>query len=330
MINTRNRLVRVFKSLSLSIPFQVFRPLEILALRFCPLRTHRPPVIFIISLPRSGSTLAYQCFSSRFALNYLSNFSHFFFRLPLFANLISSFLFYLFGKTSSFSSSNGFVPGLLGHAEGLLFWSYWMNAALEEQENADYSAYSKRSNLLLSVFYALRGFTGIPFLSAYLGHLLCLPRLSSCFPNAIFIRLRRCPILIALSLYYCLQQSHSDWFSLFPQGCVPYRTQSDVIKVSSQVYWLLKNLDALSNNENVFDCSYEQICYDPELVVECFRIFCCKRGIDLMDRFPLPARFSCRSLDDYPEALVTSIKQCLRYLVLRHGTVFSLELSDLA
>lgn len=128
MISSRNNLVGFLKKLTLILPFQFLRPFEKLSLFLFQRRDRAtvPSAIFIIALPRSGSTLTYQCFSSRFVLNYLTNFTHFFFKVFLFSSLISFGFISTLGSVSTFRSSNGFVAGFLGQAEGLIFWRYWM------------------------------------------------------------------------------------------------------------------------------------------------------------------------------------------------------------
>jgi len=330
MITKRNYLVSFLKRLAQIVPFEFFYPLEKLSLCLFCRRSFPPAAVFVIALPRSGSTLTYQCISNRFFFNYLTNFSHFFFKLFFFSSLISYFLVNTFGKPSSFRSSNGFVSGLLGQAEGLVFWRYWMNFGLVEQELIDSSVLPNRFNYFLSVLHALRSFTGTPFLSAYLGHILCFPLLSELFPDALFIRLRRSPLLNALSLYSCLEQSDSNWFSLFPVNCLDYQNHSNHMKAASQLYWLLHKLDAIPSNDNIFEMQYEKLCENPELVMSHFKLFCRTRGLNLRDRFSMPSNFSTRTLKDYPVEDVQSMKYCLRSLVLMHGPVPSLKLLDLA
>jgi hypothetical protein len=326
---SRNLLVVLFKYLSLGFPSQFLRPLELILAKHSSRNFGTIPPIFIISLPRSGSTLAYQCFSHRFYFSYLTNFSHFFFRSPLFAGYLSFSFIKVFGRPSSFRSSHGFVSGFFGQAEGLLFWRYWMNAGLVDLPIPDTFQVNPRLYLLADSLKFLSNYTRSPYLCAYLGHLLCIPELFKYFPDSIYIRLHRDPLLIALSLYRCHEQSHSDWFSLLPRECIHYSNETTAMKASSQVYWLLRRLDSIPQCHNVFQVSYEQICHNPELVMQNFRQFCHVRGFELKDRFPLPKFFSCSSTEDFPLEQVNAIKHCFRYLVTKHGSTHSLTYSQL-
>ena len=89
-----------------------------------------PPAVFILAIPRSGSTLSYQCFSQYFSLPYLTNLSHFFYQLPAFSIVISKLLCFLIRPKVLYRSRLGFVDGLLGHAEGYRFWNHWLNMDL--------------------------------------------------------------------------------------------------------------------------------------------------------------------------------------------------------
>ena len=88
------------------------------------------PAIFILALPRSGSTVTYQTICHGLKVNYLSNLWNTFYQLPLIGGWLS------FKKTqthrSNFKSHQGFVDGFNGPAEGLRFWQWWLDCGLTD------------------------------------------------------------------------------------------------------------------------------------------------------------------------------------------------------
>ena len=133
------------------------------------------------------------------------------------------------------------MSGAEGPAEGLRFWEYWYGCGLDETGNQRLNKSQRRLTHLKKVIQHLS--RGGPFISGYLGHLLCYDRLKNDFPNAIFIRLYRDPIDNILSIIEASKDHGGGWFSVRPRECREME-YGQVASIVSQVYWLNRKLDA--------------------------------------------------------------------------------------
>lgn len=328
MNSTRSFHIQCLARLAHFLPLQIIRPFESFIINFLPFPTNNLPPVFILGLPRSGTTLTYQCFLNSFHFSYLSNVSHFFYRIPFLSCLISNFLVIFTNYRSTFVSSKGFVSGPLGPAEGLHFWRYWMAATLYQSPIQNSELNTTRIIYLKKVFSALSPCYG-PFLSAYLGHLLCLDKLFNFFPSAFYIRIHRNPLLVALSIKSCFDKEESSWFSLMPSECNNLENQSIYMKIASQVYWLSKRLSYQPPNINFFDVCFEDLCENPSQVMLRFYSYCKSQGVDLALKNPPPVNFSQKSLDSYHVSDVREMKKCLLFLIQKHGELQFLRESSL-
>ena len=220
-------------------PWRWLRPLE----SACLVRQKNwnlAPPIFLLALPRSGSTLSYQCLIHAFGPVYLSNLGNLLADLPYLGGWISDRR--CGGRGMSFQSQLGFVPGLCGPAEGKRFWETWGGYGLSEgksgrnaiQEGHEVPVKRKRTEYLRRALGSLTN-PKRPFVSAYLGHTLDPHRLRREFPEAIFLRLRRDPLPNALSLLRCREESNTSWFSLFPKECFKVKGESVERQVVSKL-----------------------------------------------------------------------------------------------
>ena len=304
------KLGRLFQKM----PIGWVRPLEALWLSKQTQGGDRSQMVFLLALPRSGSTLTYQCLIHCFQPGYLSNLGNAIYQFPLW----SAHLMRLSGKeyNSDFQSAHGFVSGLLGPAEGLKFWSYWLCAELDEQ--APLSRSSKNLSYLQRVFSEITT-PERPYLTGYLGHLFCWECLKDLFPEAVFIRLYRDPLSNAHSIYRSrLGGRETDWFSLRPSECEDLGQKPLSFQVAAQVYWLNRKLDAL-NGDRVIPLRYEDLCRNPTGEIERVRNACNSLGLELTARKPLPASFPCKVSDPQVDDDAARIQAALRALEQAHG-----------
>lgn len=267
--------------------------LRIIELPFVNMRCQKscdPTLIFLLAIPRSGSTLTLQLLTHRFSSRYLSNVGNLLFHLPFFGALLTSIFC---GKyKSDFKSHLGFVQGMCGPAEGLRFWNYWTGYDIDER-NPPIEESKTRTKRLLYLRKVLGSLThqSLPMINGFLGHSLQSRRLQVEFPNAIYIRLYRNPLRNALSLLQCRQRTGNAWFSLFPSECASYVGTGIYMEVASQVYWLNRRLDEQLNGDNVFCLDYEGLCRDPIKNLRKLQEFCKERGVLLTINNDIPHFF---------------------------------------
>ncbi len=311
-----------FAKLIMSLPWEYLHPLEKLSLKPFRRNSFKKQPVFILAIPRSGSTLAFQCLTHKFKFTYFNNLWHFFSKLPFWGGLVSFIYLNLVNPASSFTSNQGFVSGVVGPAEGLNFWSYWFNFNLSDKFSSSKN-HPLKSNKPFYLIKVLKSLSKIspPFCSAYLGHSLYVKQLKEFFPKAIFIRIKRDPLDNALSLLSCLRKSKSSWFSVHPRECKSYAEESEYSIVASQVYWLAKRLDMLTSINQSITIAYEDLCKNPEAEMLKIQQFASLKGLKLQQRFSLPSSFPRRSSKDYDSTDVHLTTMALKGLVETYGPI---------
>ncbi|QNI02379.1 sulfotransferase [Halomonas sp. SH5A2] len=274
--------------------------------------------IFVLALPRSGSTVTYQAICHGFSVNYLSNLWHLLYQLPLVGGWLSA------KKTryhlSDFNSHHGFVPGLDGPAEGVRFWQWWLGCGLTDSDCKTLSIRKrqKRVAYIRRVFSVLAR-RGQPFTTAYLGHALVPDRVQEAFPGAVLIRLRREPVSNALSLLKSMRQDGSNWFSVKPHECEGLDSATEHERVAAQVYWLNRRLDDAACAKAILTIHYEQLCENPEREIEYIRQWCKEKNVSVDRKFDLPIAFPFKYADLNADADAAKIREALNKLEEKYG-----------
>ena len=221
-----------------------------------------PPMIILLALPRSGSTLTYQCLVHGLGATYLSNVWNMLFALPLVGATLSRLKCQ--GHDSDFRSEHGFVDGLCGPAEGLTFWSYWCGQGLADPGGSgEPEPRRERRVRYIKKVLALVATDRRPFVAGYLGHALVARDLATMFPNAIFVRLTRDPLHNALSILALRDRDASVEFSVTPAECRASPGESVHRQVARQVHFLNRRIDQGLVPDRTKQVSYEDLCRDP-------------------------------------------------------------------
>ena len=299
------------------LPLFLLRPVEWPLVRLAGHKRKKPSLIILLALPRSGSTLTYQILSHGLKSVYLSNLGNLLYQLPYLGGLLSSH--YCANSESTFRSSQGFVRGLCGPAEGLRFWQYWFANGIDERlhRERDTAHMRRRANYLRKAIIAL-GSEERPVVTGYLGHPLRLEQLQSTFPEAVFIRLHRDPLHNAISLLRCRQKSDAEWFSVYPVECERHADESVHGQVAAQVYWLNSRLSELKG-ERVIHISYEDLCRNPAGSLQSIVTFCNALGMRLEHGQALPKSFDMGGLDENSREDVNIIREHLGKLESQYG-----------
>lgn len=197
-----------------------------------PTNKNKLQVICLLAAPRSGSTLTYQILNSGIKNIHLTNIWNLLYATPLIGGLISKFL--VKNYPSSFSSRQGFVPGLKGEAEGLKFWTFWSGQSLSQ--DADWN--SKKVKKLHSKIHKIVS-EDEAFITGYLGHVFCIDNLRKIFPNILFIHLQRNLLSNARSIY---NASPNEWFSSRPHGNTEVLKSDRFTQIAYQIISIHKEI----------------------------------------------------------------------------------------
>jgi len=273
------------------IPLSLFRFIEKAVLLVGP-NKKQSNIIILLALPRSGSTLTYQSLAHSFEVVYLSNMGNLLFQLPLIGGLLSKFK--CKNHISNFRSSQGFIKGLCGPAEGLRYWSYWLNNEIDERIPLPITSTMKiqRRVQYITRIIDFLGKRNRPVVTGYLGHALIVKQLKSVFPEAIYIRLDRNPLTNALSILKIRKSEKKEWLSVFPKECLNHLKGNNIYEeVAAQVYWLNQRIDKEIDKQQTVRLSYEKLCSNPNSEIQKIVKFCEGKNIVLKKQKELPHNF---------------------------------------
>ncbi len=239
------------------------------------------PVIFIVGVPRCGSTLLLQWLSNTGHFSYPSNLLSRFYEAPYVGARIQQLL-----TSEEFNFNNEFydiMPGNnyesnLGKTRGILapneFWYFWRRFVpneqpefLEENELAKIDTAS-----FLMELAAIEHVFRKPF--ALKGHILeyNIPFLDRVLDKALFLFIYRHPFYNIQSLIHAREKyygTRNTWYSAKPPEYNIIRDESPFEQVAGQVFFTEK---AIKNGLENVDCSrklfisYEDFCIHPESV----------------------------------------------------------------
>ena len=227
------------------------------------------PQLFILGLPRSGTTLVYQYVVHRLKVAYLTNAVGRRRASPCVTTALSRLR--LDNYRSDFQSRYGKVDGTLAPREAGGVWARFFG--YEGYVRADDLDASTVQTLQRTVFCTQRAFGGAPFVNKNVKHMLRLDALATHFPDSRFLVVQRDLGHVALSLLRARQASGDAkrWWSVKPDDHDEISTLSPAEQVARQVQSLHARLNAevgaLAVNR-VHRVEYEAFCAEPETLIE--------------------------------------------------------------
>lgn len=227
------------------------------------------PQLFILGLPRSGTTLVYQYLVHRLQLAYFTNGVGRFPKAPCLTSLLQRF--FLGDYISDFSSRYGKVKGAVAPREAGAFWCRFFDIdAYQDDRPADPNALST----LRRTIFCLQTLSGeLPFVNKNVKHILRLRLLSEIFPNSYFLVVDRALDNVGLSILRARHvelKNPANWWSVKPVEYEAIRHLSVVDQVAHQVAGLSKKLKsdlALLPADRIIRLDYVEFCRNPEHLV---------------------------------------------------------------
>lgn len=228
------------------------------------------PQLFIMGLPRSGTTLIYQYIVHRLQVSYFTNGVG---QLPN-ASCITTFLQHKIYRQYifDFKSNYGKVIGPVSPREAGAFWCRFF----------DINNYTLIDDLSDNDIYILKNtiacvqkiFFGAPFVNKNVKHLLRIGALNKIFPNSQFLIVERDIEDTAISVLRGRYKNLSDpqqWWSVKPPN---YETLKN-LSVVEQVYYQCRDLkqkmeqDLLTITKNrIIRVNYKDFCNNPEELIQ--------------------------------------------------------------
>lgn len=246
--------------------------LERALLAAVPFRCERP-ILFVLGLPRSGTTLVSQYLVHRLDLAYFTNGVG---RRPAAPFVTTAFEHLrLGGYHSDFQSHYGKLQGATAPREAggvwARFFGYERYVRYEDVSRADVRTLRRLVGAVELVF------GGAPFMNKNVKHLLRVHALARIFPEAGFLVVRRSLGDVAVSILRArrkLCRDASEWWSVRPPDFEALRGLSPAEQVAGQVLSLRGRMHAdlaeLSASR-VLWLDYESFCRAPESAIQLVR-----------------------------------------------------------
>jgi hypothetical protein len=222
------------------------------------------PRLFILGLPRSGTTLLYQYLVHRLRVSYFTNRAGHYYFSPCLATLLQRES--LDGYYSDFQSRYGKVQGPLAPREAGALWGRFFS--FEDMSPQSVAALQNTTACIQHIFGDL------PFVNKNVKHMLRIDALSKVFPNAYFLIVERELTQVAISVLrgrYTNLQDPTQWWSVRPPDYSELKDLPVIEQIAGQLLSLQERMDSDLLNistQRVIRLKYESFCYTPEGIVD--------------------------------------------------------------
>lgn len=234
-----------------------------------------PPLVFVIGMARSGTTLAGQLLAGA-GFGYVSNFIASFWKAPALGATLQRLILNSPGTlASSFRSYHGVTEGLLEPHEFGYFWDRWFDLG-QPTHKLDSTGLSRVDREgLRNALTALQKVEGRPF--SFKNNSWCSLQaswLAHTFPRSIFVMCRRPACWVAQSLCQAREErygSRDTWWSIRPS------TYTSLIGLPwwDQIAAQIHDFDVEMREQlaqippyRVIDISYSAMCENPRDLIE--------------------------------------------------------------
>ena len=227
-----------------------------------------PSPVFIIGVPRSGTTLLYQALVSSLDVSYVNNFIAKFWGNPIlglqfFVELFDSNFHYQssFESNLGYSNKNIFEPHEFGN-----FFARWFDYSHSHYTGLD----ANISPQFRETLGCLEGFTRKVWLFKNLTLSLKVPLILKLFPRARFIYTKR-HIESVMSSILKAREDHlggwDHWWSLIPKEIDDIKNFSPMEQVVAQIFYCTKQIESdissCLSDQNLIEMTYEDFCDSP-------------------------------------------------------------------
>jgi len=230
-----------------------------------PFQTNLPQ-LFILGLPRSGTTLVYQYVVHCLNVAYFTNGVE---RARWYPCVMTAYQRRRYGQyQSDFKSRYGQVDGPVAPHEAGGVWGRFF-------DNEAYVRYAdmtpEQVRLLQRTVFCVQG--TLPFVNKNVKHLLRIDALQKAFPNAHFLIVERNLPDVAVSVLRARHKNRgnpAEWWSARPTNYESLKNLTPAEQVAGQLFALRERMeqDFAGLSERVLRIQYEDFCRQPETLIE--------------------------------------------------------------
>ncbi|MBR9817213.1 MAG: sulfotransferase [Rhodospirillales bacterium] len=252
------------------------------------------PLIYVVGLPRSGTTLLSQLLSRYFEVGYVNNLIARFWLNPVVGiKLSQEILGSNARKRIQFKSIHGVTREPWGPHEFGYFWRHWLQLDQSETHKLSQEVLEKVDQDRLRI--TLDSMTSAFEAPVVFKNVICgfqADFLSKLRPNSVFVLIERDPKDVANSLFRCRIDRYGDpavWWSLKPSNFNEIKSiRSPKEQIKLQISGCEKDFKDELSKESVscIRVNYEDLCADPEKNLRKIADFVTTLGyrIDLTDK----------------------------------------------
>jgi hypothetical protein len=284
----------------------------------CPVEgdTPKKPIVFIVGLQRSGSTLLAQLLCHTFAFTYPDNIVARFWEAPFLGVIVSRGLKDQFKdhQEIQYDSRYGVTSDLFGPHEFGYFWSKWFDFEPTHQLTEKRLSRVDVEGLGRNMFL-MEHFGESPLLFKTIPLSMNVDFIARHFPTSLFVYVKRPLADVALSTYVGRLERYGNeniWWSLKPEQYVQLKKMRPVEQVAGQVFYSQKRVEAclmkVPKSRKV-TIEYESMCEAPQRVVDRLEKFF-GSGISRQDT-EIPRSFQSRSKRRRNARLYKELKEAL-------------------
>ncbi|KAA8976810.1 sulfotransferase [Halospina sp. K52047b] len=236
------------------------------------------PFIFIIGLPRSGTTLLSQVIAAGLEVGYIDNLAARFWLAPVTGIRLSQSIFGS-KRVNSFQSHYGATQDPVDVHEFGYFWRHWLgkqtfadikNARVHE-DNIDWNGLRRSLANMQQCFNAPMSFKNI-YGSYHMA------RMQRELGKVLYIYIERDPVDVAVSILKARERHYSDlnkWWSYVPPEYEKLLDKDYWTQIAGQVHYLTryyrKEFADIEDQRTVLSVTFEELCKKPESIVEAVR-----------------------------------------------------------
>jgi len=234
------------------------------------------PFVFVLGLPRSGTTLLSQLLAYCLDVGYVDNVAARFWLAPVHGLRLSRSLLEGWGARPAFESDYARTADLPGIHEFGYFWRHW----LRKESFADVAQAREReadldwAGLRRTLANMQQELGGKPFVAKNALAAYHLPRLREVLTQVIYVYVARDPLDTAVSILDARRKYYSDlntWWSYMPPEVEQLASLDYWDQIAGQVHYLERFYERAlpeAGEDAVVRTTYEELCREPGGVLE--------------------------------------------------------------